>query len=49
MNQTLPVLESVCKIYAPNFSDGPIEAIPEDFDNLVEETAISYEDAAKIG
>jgi hypothetical protein len=49
MNQTLRVLKSVCKIYAPNFRNAAIEATFQYLNDLLEESNIRYKEAAKIG
>jgi hypothetical protein len=42
------VLQIVSEINAPNFGNGTIEAILQDFDDLGEESAVGYEDAAEV-
>jgi len=37
------------KVYISNFGNGTIKAILKDFDDLAEESDISYKDTTKVG
>ena len=42
-------LKSMGKVYVSNFRNGTIKAMLKDFDDLAEESDISYKDTTKVG